>query len=57
MIYGRKNFLPPASLEYAFGVLFRLDDASVTRHAGERQDKDVAMDEDAMSVFSEHLER
>lgn len=39
MIRGRKNFLPPSSLEMGMGVLFRLgDDASVARHANERRD-------------------
>ena len=39
MIYGKKNFLPPTSLEMGFGVLFRLDDGSVSRHMSERLDK------------------
>ena len=38
MIYGKKNFLPPMPLEMGFGVMFRLDDGSVARHAGERKD-------------------
>jgi len=39
MIRGRKNFLPPTSLEMGLGVLFRLgDDVSVARHANERRD-------------------
>ena len=32
MIYGKKNFLSPASLELGFGVMFRLDDKSVMNH-------------------------
>jgi predicted ribosome quality control (RQC) complex YloA/Tae2 family protein len=27
MIYGKKNFLPPQSLEMGFGIVFRLDDS------------------------------
>lgn len=39
MIRGRKNFLPPSSLEMGLGVLFRLgDETSVARHAHERRD-------------------
>jgi predicted ribosome quality control (RQC) complex YloA/Tae2 family protein len=39
MIRGRKNFLPPSTLEMGLGVLFRLgDDASIARHANERRD-------------------
>lgn len=56
MIYGKKNFLPPTSLEMGFGILFRLDDSSVTRHTGERKDKSVEFDnesEDARSMMSE----
>lgn len=39
MIYGKKNYLPPTSLEMGFGVMFRLDDGSVSRHLMERMDK------------------
>lgn len=39
MIRGKKNFLPPVSLEMGLGVVFRLgDDASVARHENERRD-------------------
>jgi len=39
MIRGRKNFLPPSSLEMGLGVLFRLgDDVSIARHVNERRD-------------------
>ena len=41
MIYGKKNYLPPTSLEMGFGVLFRLDDGSVSRHLTERVDKSI----------------
>lgn len=59
MIYGRKNFLPPTSLEMGFGILFRLDDSSVTRHAGERKDRAVEFEnesEDARSMISERYD-
>merc|ERR1712137_114451 len=39
MIRGKKNFLPPAMLAMGFGVLFRLDESCVSRHAGERGGK------------------
>lgn len=42
MIYGKKNFLSPSSLEMGFGVMFRLDDAGVRRHvqmAREKQER------------------
>merc|ERR1711871_1420211 len=62
MIYGKKNFLPPQPLEMGFGVVFRLDDASVPRHAADRSDRGlgkglVGMDEDAISEFSEVADR
>eukprot|EP00607_Mallomonas_marina_P003575 CAMPEP_0182438804 /NCGR_PEP_ID=MMETSP1167-20130531/86030_1 /TAXON_ID=2988 /ORGANISM="Mallomonas Sp, Strain CCMP3275" /LENGTH=177 /DNA_ID=CAMNT_0024632323 /DNA_START=537 /DNA_END=1067 /DNA_ORIENTATION=- len=46
MIYGKKNYLAPTALEMGFGILFRLDDGSVTRHKGERVDK-IQQNEDA----------
>jgi hypothetical protein len=39
MIRGKKNFLPPCPLEMGFGILFRLEDDSIHRHLGERQDR------------------
>jgi hypothetical protein len=39
MIYGKKNFLPPMALEMGFGVMFRLEDGCVGRHAGDRKDR------------------
>lgn len=36
MIRGRKNFLPPSHMVMGFTFLFRLEDASVARHAGDR---------------------
>ena len=56
MIYGKKNFLPPMPLEMGFGVMFRLDDGSVSRHAGERKDKSSSCDE-TESVLSEAASR
>lgn len=50
MIYGRKNFLPPMNLEMGFGIMFRLDDASVMRHMGEKKDRNVEFEDDSYSV-------
>jgi hypothetical protein len=62
MIYGRKNFLPPASLEMGFGIMFRLDDSSVSRHLNDRKDKlvefaDDNSDSSSMSMISDLSER
>jgi NFACT protein RNA binding domain len=35
-VRGRKNYLPPSQLVMGFGVVFRLGDDSLERHAGER---------------------
>ena len=56
MIYGKKNFLPPMPLEMGFGVMFRLDDGSVTRHAGDRKDRS-SMSDETESVLSEAASR
>ncbi|XP_076463782.1 ribosome quality control complex subunit NEMF-like [Babylonia areolata] len=48
MIRGKKNYLPPSYLIYGFGFLFRLEDGSVERHAGERRVRTI--DDDAASV-------
>ena len=45
MIYGKKNYLPPSTLEMGFGILFRLDDGSVSRHLADRTDRVVALKE------------
>lgn len=37
MIRGKKNFLPPCHLILGMSFLFRLEDGSVARHAGERR--------------------
>jgi predicted ribosome quality control (RQC) complex YloA/Tae2 family protein len=53
MIYGRKNFLPPTSLEMGFGIMFRLDDSSVSRHLNDRKDKLVEFaDESSTGIAS-----
>lgn len=45
MIRGRKNFLPPSHLIMGFSFLFKLEESSVPRHAGERRVRTA--DEDA----------
>jgi NFACT protein C-terminal domain/Heterogeneous nuclear ribonucleoprotein Q acidic domain len=56
MIYGKKNFLPPMPLEMGFGIMFRLDDGSVMRHAGDRKDRS-SMSDETESVLSEAASR
>lgn len=51
IITGRRNFLPPLSLEMGFGVMFRLDDQSVARH--KRQSK-APFEDDTTSYLSLH---
>ncbi|CAI9730241.1 Hypothetical predicted protein [Octopus vulgaris] len=41
MIRGKKNYLPPSYLVYGFGLLFKLEEGSVFRHAGERKVREV----------------
>lgn len=36
MVRGRKTFLPPTHMVMGLTFLFRLEDASLARHAGER---------------------
>ncbi|KAL3872530.1 hypothetical protein ACJMK2_035753 [Sinanodonta woodiana] len=48
MIRGKKNYLPPSYLVYGFAIMFKLEDGSITRHAGERRVRTA--DEDEMSV-------
>lgn len=36
MVRGKKNFLPPTSLVYGFGFLFKLEDGCIESHKGER---------------------
>lgn len=57
MVHGKKNFLPPMALEMGFGIMFRLDDASVSRHLKDWKDRSYLSDERSMSVFTEHLDR
>ncbi|XP_063613689.1 ribosome quality control complex subunit NEMF-like isoform X2 [Penaeus indicus] len=47
MVRGKKNFLPPSHLVYGFGFLFRLEESSVARHAGERRIRSLEEDSDA----------
>jgi len=57
MILGKKNFLPPMALEMGFGVMFRLDDASVPRHMKDWKDRSYLNDEKSMTVFTDNLDR
>ncbi|XP_042220810.1 nuclear export mediator factor NEMF-like [Homarus americanus] len=50
MIRGKKNFLPPSHLIYGFGFLFRLEDESISRHAGERKIRSVEEDVSSISL-------
>lgn len=53
MIRGKKKFLPPSHLVYGFGILFRLEEESVFRHAGERKIRSVDDDiKDSLSSLS-----
>ncbi|KAM4014326.1 ribosome quality control complex subunit NEMF [Anomaloglossus baeobatrachus] len=54
MIRGKKNFLPPSYLMMGFGFLFKVDEACVWRHKGERKVK--VQDEDLESVTSSNTE-
>lgn len=57
MIYGKKNYLPPLALEMGFGILFRLDDASVVRHIGDRKDKILNLEDDTISELSLQIDK
>jgi len=37
MIRGQKNFLPPVTLVLGFGILFKVDEASIANHLHERK--------------------
>ena len=37
MIRGKKNYLPPTQLVMGFGLLFRVDEASMANHLHERR--------------------
>ena len=56
MIYGKKNFLPPMSLEMGFGIMFRLDDSSIPRHSNDRKDRSHLLS-DTSSYISEAMDR
>ena len=55
MIRGKKNYLPPSPLVVGFAFLFKLDDASVAAHVGERKIKGTAneMIEDRSDMVEE----
>ncbi|KAF4516743.1 hypothetical protein B566_EDAN008433 [Ephemera danica] len=51
MVRGKRNYLPPCQLAMGFGFLFRLEESSVARHAGERRVRTQEEEEsDAVSV-------
>ncbi|KAI9222333.1 fibronectin-binding protein A N-terminus-domain-containing protein [Blastocladiella britannica] len=59
MIRGRKNMLPPSQLVYGFGIMFRVDEESRERHAGERASRHVvaaSSASDSISAAAEQLE-
>lgn len=39
MIYGKKNFINPVKLEMGYALMFKVDEESAKRHAGERRIK------------------
>lgn len=39
MIYGKKNFIRPKRLELGFGLMWKVDDESISRHKEERTPK------------------
>ena len=55
MIYGKKNFLPPMPFELGFGIMFKIDDDSISRHINDRKNK--LLTDDMESVMSEAAER
>lgn len=57
MIHGKKNFLPPMALEMGFGVMFRLDDASVSRHLKDWKDRSYLGDDKSVSQYTDVLDR
>ena len=54
MIRGKKNFLPPCHLILGMSFLFKLEESSVPRHAGERRVR--TFEEDAAAAAEEVLE-
>ncbi len=45
MIRGKKNYLPPSYLMMGFGIMFKLDETCVARHANERRPKNYDDDD------------
>jgi hypothetical protein len=56
-ISGKKNFLLPAALEMGFGLLFKVDEVSAQRHVHDRVDKLGDIQDDAVSMLSEAVDR
>jgi len=56
-ILGSKHCLPPMPLEMGFGILFRLDDVSRSRHAKDWKDRDYSNDLETMSLLTDNLDR
>ena len=56
-LLGKKNYLPPSGLEMGFGFMFRVDDASAERHAGDRLFKQADNDDETISLISEASDR
>lgn len=52
MIRGKKNFLPPCNLILGLSLLFRLEDGSIARHAGERKVRSFDGDYDGESIIT-----
>lgn len=53
MIRGRKNFLPPSHLIMGFSFLFKLEESSIARHAGERRVRGGDDDSDFRQTLEE----
>ena len=56
MIYGKKNYIPPMPLEMGFGILFRLDDDSISRHHGDRRIRGIHSEEGDSAISSYQCE-
>lgn len=50
MIRGKKNFLPPCHLILGMSFLFKLEESSVERHAGERKVRTFEDDDDVSDI-------
>lgn len=57
MITGKKNYLPPVTLEFGFGIMFRLDDSSIARHSNDRRDRLGVDDDETLSLMSEAFDK